>query len=196
MTTTTALASVKNRLGLSVTTFDTVLADFLQTACSRLYPTTAAEVAAQTVSVSPDSYGEATVDLSADLGTAVSDVRLVEAFDGDTYYPVSNIYRHGVSLRVRDLTSDTTQLKIYGLNPFALTSNANTTTVPDYLQLPLFWFAMSEFYDYLLGSKANYNTYIQQSGARAVDNMRDEAIFYETKAINYIEENATAYGSA
>lgn len=195
MTTTTALASVKNRLGITVSTFDTVLADFLQTAVSRLYPTTAYEAAAQTVTATPDNYGEATVDLSA-LSIPLSDVRRVEAYDGETWFTVSNIFRHGTSLRVRDLPSGVTQLKLFGLNPFALTSSAGTTTVPDYLQLPVFWFAMSEFYDYLLGSKANYNIYVQTTGARAVDNMRDEAVFYETKAINYIEENATAYGSA
>ena len=188
LTTATARTAVKNRLGISVTTWDTQIDDFIGQAVNRLSPKAQKEVASQTKALTVDNYGEAIVDLSA-LTTPVSDVRLVEVTDGNSYWPADNIYRHGTSLRIRDLISSVTTAKIYGLNPYVITD------VPDNLQLALFWFAISEFYDYLASNKSQYNIYAQTNGALAVDNMRDESTYFEAKAENYLDEHASAYGS-
>lgn len=193
------LASLKVRLGIesSNTDFDTMLAEFLQSATIRLYPTTAVEVPPQTTTISVDSYGEAIIDL-ATLSTPVLDVRSsmgVEVLYNGTYMPVNSVFRHGTQLRLRDLDSGTTTARLYGLNQFALTGSDATTTIPTYLQLPVLWYAMSEFFEYLGSNKAKYNIYAQQSGARGVDNMADVSEFYEQRADNYIAEKATQYGA-
>ena len=187
--TSSARLAVKNRLGIpsGTTTFDTILDDFIGQSVNRLSPKAQKEVAAQTKAVSVDSYGEATVDLSA-LSTAVADVRLVEASSGFSWDPADSIHRHGVTLRVRDLDTAVTSLKLYGLNPYVLTD------VPDALQLAVIWFAMAEFYDYLAGDKAKYNIYVQTTGARGVDNMRDESAYFEAKAEAHLDEHSTMYG--
>lgn len=192
MTKAQALAAAKSKLGLSVTTFDTKIEDFFEASVARLYPRVQKEVAAQIVSGVPDSYGEHTIDLSA-LATPLTDVRLVEAYNS-FYYPVDSLYRHGTSLRIQDLESNVTAFRIYGLEKFAVVSN-DVVGLPTEYNLPVVWYMMSEFYDYLLGDKSRYNIYAQSSGARAVDNMESEAIYYADKADEYIEERAQLYGS-
>lgn len=196
MTSATALVSVKNRLDLVTdTTFDTVLADYIAAAVARLFPRAGAEVPAQTVSAVVDAYGEANIDLSG-LATPLADVRYVEAMGSQAWQPVDNKWLHGNILRLRDVSNYVTSFRLYGINRFTLhaTIPANTT-IPQELELAVIWYAMSEFYENLTGNKRKYNIYMQQSGARGVDNMRDEAIYYEQKADQYIEEQAGMYGS-
>lgn len=187
---TTALAAVKRRLGipLATTTWDTDIADYIVQAVNRLWPKAAYEVASQDKAITVDSYGEATVDMSS-LSTPVSDARSVEISDGNGWWPASKIYRHGVTLRLRGLKTSDTTARIYGLKPYTIAQ------VPEDLQLAVFWFAMAEFYDYLAGNKSKYTIYVQQTGARAVDNMRDEASFFEAKAEAHVDEHSTIYGS-
>lgn len=192
MTTAEALTAAKNRLNISGTDFDTQLTDFFDTAVDRLYPKVQKEVAVQTITPTVDDYGEANVDLSA-LGTALDDVRLVEACQSSTWWPADKIFRHGTYLRVRDLPSDVTQLKLYGLKKYVVASSS--TDIPEAMELPVLWYMMSEFFDYLAGNKAKYNIYAQTTGARSVDNMRDESAYYEQKAEEYIDSRAQLYGT-
>lgn len=192
MTTAEALTAAKNRLSLTGTDFDTQLTDFFDTAVDRLYPKVQKEVAAQTTTATVDSYGEATVDLST-LGTALDDVRLVEATQGQSWYPADAIYRHGTILRVRDLDTTVTQLKLYGLKAYAV--SASTVDIPERYELPVLWFMMSEFFDMLAGNKSKFNVYQQTAGGNAVDDMRAESEYYENKASAYLDEKATLYGS-
>lgn len=193
MTTAEAITAVKNRANVTVSDFDTQLTDFFDTAVDRLYPKVQKEVAAQEVTVTVDDYGEANVDLSAALTTALDDVRLVEATKGAGWYPADNIYRHGVILRVRDLTSDVTKLKLYGLKAYVVATAA--TDIPERFELPVIWFMLAEFFDMLAGNKAKFNVYQQSASGNAVEDMRAEADYYEQKAIAYIEDKATLYGS-
>lgn len=192
MTTAEALTAVKNRLNLTDTTFDTQLTDFFDTSVDRLYPKVQKEVAAQTVTATVDSWGEATVDLSA-LTTPLDDVRLVEASQGNSWYPADSIYRHGTSLRVRDLATTVTQLKIYGLKAYVV--SGATTDIPERYELAVLWFMMSEFFDLLSGNKSKFNVYMQSNGGGAMDDMRQESEYYENKAMAYLDEKAQLYGS-
>lgn len=192
MTTAEALTAAKNRLNITTADFDTQLTDFFDTAVDRLSPRVQQEVAAITTTVSSDSYGEATIDLST-LSTALDDVRLVEVTQGQSWYPVEDIYRHGTSLRIRGLKSSVTQAKVYGLKAYAVA--AATVALPERFELPVLWFMMSEFFDMLAGSKSKFNVYTQSAGGNAVDDMRAEAEYYENKANAYIDEKASLYGS-
>jgi hypothetical protein len=195
MTQATALVSVKNRLSITDTSFDTVLADFILAAVTRLFPRAGAEIDAQTTSVTVDSYGEVNIDLST-LSTPVADVRYVEGQGTGAWFPIDSKFVHNKKLRLRDVPNYTTSVRLLGINRFVLhaTVPANTT-VPEELELAVIWYAMAEFYENLTGNKRNYNIYMQTNGARGVDNMRDEAIYYEQKADTYLEEQAGLYGS-
>lgn len=188
LSTSTARAAVKSRLDIptAMTDFDTAIDEFVLSGVKRLYPIAQNEVATQNKSVSVDSFGEALVDLSA-LTTPCLSVRKVEAYSGGAWWPAPDTYHQGTQLIVRDLNTSVTLLKIYGLTSYIL------TTVPEYLEQAVIWYAISEFYDYLSGNKRKYNIY-SQSGARAVDNMKDESDYYEQKANVFLNDRATIYG--
>lgn len=190
MNTAAARTSVKNRLDIesSTNTFDTVIDEFVLSSVKRLYPIAQREIAAQLVTANVDSFGEAIVDLST-LTVPCQAARKVEYRTPDgAWVPATDTFHHGVGLTVRSLPSYAREFKIYGVTTFAL------DTVPEYLELAVIWFAMSEFYDFLAGNQAKYNIYMQ-SGARNVDNMNDEAINYEQKANAYLNDRVQLYGT-
>lgn len=192
MTKTEALSAAKNRLGISGTSdFDTLLEDFFVFAVNRFFPRVQQEVPAQTAVPDVDDYGETSITLSA-LATPVDDVRMVEARESTVWYPADDIYVHGDVLRVRGLSSAVSQLKIHGLKQYVI--DDDEVPLPASYNQALVWYMMAEFYDYLGGNKSKYNIYAQSTGARAVDNMREEASFYEDKADQYIEERMQFYG--
>jgi hypothetical protein len=172
-TTTTALAGIKSRLDISTTDWDTILATLLQSAVKRLYPFAQREINMQTVTPTVDVYGEAKIELST-LTTPVLEAARVEGYNGANWFDVENITHHGSELFVRDIPSTTTSLRIYGRGGYTLESSVTASTVPEHLEQAVWWYAMSEFYDYLLGNKRKYNLYTQ-NGARAVDNMQDQS---------------------
>lgn len=188
----TALASVKTRLDIdsSQTAFDAAINEFVLSGVNRLYPIAQKEIATQTKVVRVDGFGEVSFDLST-LPTPATAARRVEAsISGGAYFSASETYHHGTILTVRELPSNATlTLKIYGLAMHTL------DTVPNFLEQAVIWYAMSEFYDFLAGNKSKYNIYTQ-SGARSVDNMKDEAEFYEQKANVYLNDRTTLYGVA
>jgi hypothetical protein len=189
MTTETARSAVKARMGITVTTWDTLIDGFVVSAVSRLYPRAKYEIAPQNVaSVSPDDLGEVTYTLSA-LTTPILEARKIETYDGFAWSRVTDTYHHADTLVIRGITSDVTAIRIYGLTNFA-----DITKVYDWLTQAVIWYAMAEFYDYLAGNKRSYNIYAQSSGARAVDNMADQSAYYGAQADRYIEEQNTSYG--
>lgn len=178
--------SLKHRLGLSsVTTFDTFIdTEIVPAAVRRLYPRASLEVDSQEIaSISVDDFGECTVDLSS-ISTPVAAARRVEAYDGYTWRQLFETYHHGKYLRLRGLIkSSDTKIRIYGIQAFTAIAD-----VPDQYLQAVYWYGMSEFYDFLAGSKSDYNIYTQNSGARAVDNMRDESVYFEQRADSYIDQ--------
>jgi hypothetical protein len=192
MTTTEAVAAAKARLFISNTDFDTQLEGFFDTSVDRLNPRIQKEVASQTKTVTVDDYGETTVDLST-LTTPLADVRLVEATEGNEWYDAPSIFRHGVTLRVRQLSSSVSQLRLYGLNPYVVASA--TVDLPERYELPVIWYMMSEFFDMLSGNKSKFNVYTQQAGGNAVEDMRAQSQYFEAKADAYVDEKAQLYGS-
>lgn len=188
LSTATARASTKARLDIdsSDTQFDSIIDEFVLSGVKRLYPIAQREVPVQTKSVTVDSYGETTVDLSS-LAAPVLAARKVEVSGGQSWVETNDFYHHGTTLFARDLSSSDTQLRIYGVTQFTLAD------VPEYLEMPVIWYAMSEFYDFLAGNKRKYNIYAA-NGARSVDNMKEEAQFYEQKANVYLNDRVTLYG--
>jgi hypothetical protein len=185
-TAATARASVKNRLGIKSadTTWDTLIDDFVAAAVLRLYPRATLEVdRAEITPITVDSYGECEIDLSSLSGVRAA--RKVEGWDGYTWETITDLYHHGSKLLLRGVDTKATKVRLYGLKPFPAIDN-----VQDWLLQAVFWYAMAEFYDYLAGSSSDYNIYMQNTGARAVDNMRDESTYFDLKADNYIDKQA------
>lgn len=184
------LSSIKSRLGITNTNYDTQLSEFRDSAVRRLYPRASLEVESQELtSITVDSYGECAVDIGG-LPTSILAARKIEAFDGYTWRRITDTYHHGTKLRLRGLSQGSdTKLRIYGIKAFP-----DVPSVYDHLLQAVYWYAISEFYDLMARNKSMYNIYMQQSGARAVDNMRDEADYYDQRANEYLEEQNQAYG--
>lgn len=185
------LIAAKLRLGIpsSNTTWDSLLGDSITAAVRRLFPRVQNEVPRQEVSdFSVDNEGECDIDLTA-LTSPLKNIRKLEAYDGSAWFQLSKTYIHANTLTVREVDTSVTRFRIYGL-----TAYATSTELPDHLIQPVIWLAMSEYYDYLAGSKSSYNSYSQLSGARAVDNMADESERFENKALNELADQAQIYG--
>lgn len=183
------LLSVKNRLDIpsATTTYDSVLTDFIGAAVGRLYPRLGVEVDVQSKSVTVDSTGEATVDLTT-LSTPVDFARLVEEYDGFSNNEVEDTYHHGKYLRLRGLSTNTTSVKIYGIANYAAVDNVQTWALQ-----AVYWYAMAEFYDYLTGDKKIYNVYIQNIAARGMESMQEMSAYFEQKARDFVEEQRQVY---
>lgn len=192
MDTSTARAAVKRRLGIptGTTTFDNDIDDYVVSAVRRLYPTASLEVAYQDVtSFTVDDLGETTVNLET-MTTPIKSARKVDAYDGESWSEITDKYHHGGKLRLRGVDTSITILRIYGLKHFPAITN-----VYDWLLQGVIWYAIAEFYDFLASNKSSYNIYMQVSGARAVDNMADQAAYFEQKARDFVQEQSTQYGS-
>jgi len=191
MTADEARDAIKNRLKIPLTTdtFDDLIEGYVVDSVRRLYPRSALEVESQEVnSFSVDDLGEVVIQMSA-LPTPIRSARKVEMYDDYTWSTVNDTYHHGNELRLRGLTDNTSNIRIYGLKSFP-----DITYVYEELLQAIIWWGMSEFYDYLASDKKSYNIYMQVSGARAVDNMADQSAYYDTKANQYVDEQARAYG--
>lgn len=180
--------SVKLRLDISSTvdTFDEAIDEFVLSAVGRLSPIALRDVDYQDIDLTVDAYGEAVIDLSS-LGTPLHSVRRAEVSSGGSYDSVDDTYHHGGKYYLRDLDSSYNTARLYGLVEYDLAN------VPSYLKLAVIWFAMSEFYDFLAGNKRKYNVYMG-SGARTVENMREESDVYEQKANDYLNDRVELYG--
>lgn len=189
MTSAEARTAVKDRLDIdsTVTAFDDFIDDAVDAAVNSFYPIAQKEVAAQTKTITVDDYGEAIVDLSA-LSTPLTDVRTLEVSAGAQYSDADDYHVHGVNLYIRDLDTSITSARIFGLVAYSAIAD-----IPDHLTKAIIWYAMAEFYDFLAGNKRYYNLY-NTAGARQVDNMRDEAEYFEGKANAYLSDRATLYG--
>lgn len=185
MTTTDARNRLKSRLDIPVadTTFDDVLDEYLLDAVNRLYPLSMRQLAVEEVAALPDEKGQQWLDLTT-LSPAPDEVRSVLI---DDEYEVDSIHQHGTQLRVRGISVDATTLYVYGL------AYHDLVNLPVWLELCVFYFAQSEFYNFLIGNKRKYNVYMQ-NGGQAVDNMRDLADDFEQRGVLYLEEKAQLYG--
>lgn len=188
MNTTAARNSIKKRLDIdsSQTAFDEAIDEFVLSGVNRLYPIAQQEVDIQTASINVDEFGEASVDLSA-LTVPCLAARKVEYSTGSGFYGATETFHHGKFLLIRELPHGASSVKIYGVTSFDLAS------VPSFLEQAVIWYAISEFYDLCASNKRKYNLYMD-NGARAVDNMRDEADYYEQKANAYLNDRTTLYG--
>lgn len=186
------LTKVKNRLDipLATTTFDTVLTDFIDSARARLYPRVSLEIDPQTVSTFTQTDDEVVLDLTTGLTEDIHAARQIEVDQGYGWSRLNSFYHHGTKLRLREVPTGTTSIRIYGINPFRTIDD-----VPEFYLQPVYWYAMAEFYDYLAGNNSQYTIYTQATGARGVDNMQEVSAYFDSKADRYLDENGQKYGN-
>lgn len=189
MTTAEALAKVKLRLDIetSDTSFDAFINDAVLSAVDRLFPLVQRPVAAQTKAIST-TYGTTDIDL-ATLTTPLTGVKKVEGVTSTSSPNLDDFYVHGTILTLRDVPENIATVRLYGLAAYA-----TIDTIPNNLTQAIVWYAMSEFYDMLSAEKGRYNEYMN-SGARNVDNMRDQSDYYEQKANVYLVDRVTIHGT-
>lgn len=182
MTAAEARAAVKRRVDIDsdVTDWDTHIDDFVDTAVGRFYPDAMQDAGVTTASVTVDQYGQAIMALPGGF----DGYRQIETSTGN---PINQTYQYGNNVRLRDLNSDVTQVVVYGLKKYTL------ATIPPELKLALYWFAISDFYTFLVGSKRQYNSFMQ-NGRPEVDNMEELADAYELKAKVLLTEKGVTYG--
>lgn len=192
MTDAQVLEKVKNRLDIpqATTTFDAVLEDFIDSARARLFPRVALEIDPQIITGFDESHGEIELDLAADFTEDIHAAREIEADSGYGWDRLSNFYHHGSKLRIREVPSSATQLRVYGLARFT-----DVEDIPEHFLQPVYWYAMAEFYDYLAGNNSQYTVYTQTTGARGVDNMQEVSAYFDSKADRFLDENGQKYGN-
>lgn len=190
LSTSTARSRVKNLLDIasSNTDFDSIIDEFVLNGVARLYPYVQREVAAQSVTDFDTPYaGRVEIDMSG-LATVIEDARMIEGDTGTEYVELDDYLVHGTTLIINDVDSDISTIRIFGLDRHDL------DTVTQEFELPVIYFAISDFYNHLVGDKRRYNIYMQSTGARGVDNMQDMAVHFEDLANAYINDRATLYG--
>lgn len=190
MTTAEARTAVKNRLNITLTTWDTQIDDFINSAVRRLYPRAKREIPSQNPSnFTIDSLGEVSLSLITDFTIALREARKIEVQDSHGWSRIDDTFHHEDVLTLRGIPQDTIQIRVFGLTNFT-----DIEQVYDWLLQAVIWYSMAEFYDFLAGNKKNYNAYLQSTGSRAVDNMADQSAYYDTKADRYLEEQTQNYG--
>lgn len=190
MTAADAQDRVKRLLKIetSNTEFDTEIDEFVLNGVKRLYPYVQKEVDPQNVTSFVNYNGRVELDL-ASLATPCADVRIVESDDGYSYTEEDDILVHGNKLVIDNVSTDTTSFRLFGLARISTVDDVDA----DY-ELTVIYFALSDFYNFLIGDKRRYNIYMQSSGARSTDNMQDMAQHFEDLANSYINDRATLYG--
>jgi hypothetical protein len=98
--------------------------------------------------------------------------------DGDTIYMYENF-------------DSSMQLKILAYGDF---DTSTIASISNAMCIPLIDFACSEFASFLAGNKTKYNIYMQNTGARAVDNLLNMSEWYEGRALKRLEKIADAEG--
>lgn len=185
------LAAVKTRvdIGSSDTTFDAFISQVGNDTLRRLWPRVGVEVDKQTLTITPDSSGQAVIDLQdAALTTKLDGFRSIEVSDGTTEFPPQGeIYQYGTKVRIRGLTSGINKAVVYGL------IRPTLANLPTQFEFGFIYMVAGDFYQSLVGNKRKFNEYMQ-NGVTDVDEMLQIAETYDTKGDNYITEQAPMYG--
>ena len=184
----TARTTVKSRLDIdsTVTTFDSLIDGFVNDAVNRLFPKAMQDAGQYNQVVVIDSQtGQGIVSLTA---STFDTYRSIEALGSDGVpFPVRDTMQFGTNVRVRGLSSSVSTPVIYGLKRYTL------TTVPLELERAIYYYAMSDFYSFLVGNKRYYNAYMS-NGRGEVESMDEIAAGLESKADAIVEEKSTYYG--
>lgn len=189
---TAARGKIKTKLDITDTTFDTILSDCIEQAIPRLAAWFQYYIAADT---------SVTMAVDADSFTLpVSTSTLLRLYgrtsSTDVWREIDLWRQHRGTVYINEPISYATSLKILASRPFTYLDADLALLAVDYPEamLVLYYFAMSEFATYLVGDKRKFNLYIQSSGVRTVDEMKDLATFYENRAVRMAEDAISSEG--
>lgn len=193
MTADEAQDKVKYRLDIptSNTDLDTEIDEFVSDAVDRLYP-----VISEPYAVS-FSYVATTHGTRIALSTIDSDlvdidkIRTKGTAQDDSEYlniPSSEWEVQGGYLFIRGYDNQNATWQVHGRKRHVI------TTVPAEFNLVVVNWALSEFYEMLVGSKRKFNVYQQASGIRSVDGFTDKAESLERKGNDILADRADLGG--
>lgn len=184
MTPTQALAKVKKKFDLStISTFDTLITDCIETASYLLAPYIRKPLTVAT-SVSLDQ-----TDTNFTLPTSGSILKRLYLTYNDTPMLFTDWTQEGDTILLTGTLPHGATTAIYALGDYAPADIIPTKAAPGWVD-----FACAEFATTLAGSKSKYNIYAQQTGARGVDNMLDLAAYYSQEADRKLSRVADAEG--
>ncbi len=189
----TARSKIKNKLDIASAdvTYDAILLECIEQAIPRLSPWIQYQVAedvSQSLAVDADKFTlTAGQDLQRLYGRTAST---------DVWRELDLWRQHRNTVYITEPVDSTTSLKILSQRPFTYSDADLELLATDYpsAMLPLYNFAMSEFYTYLTGNKRKFNDYIQSRGVSTLDEMKDLVTFYEERAIKILENEVSAEG--
>lgn len=190
MTSASVIKSVKYRANIPLDNdvFDPELEDFANDAVARLYPIVVRELAEDT-----------TTTLSADthtfsLPTGTDAIRSGGLFiknstdTDDCYQSYDEFTLHGSTVYLQEDFDTAKTIKILGLGRHTI------NTLPEEFKVAIVYYVLSDFFSLLAGNKAKYNQYLQATGARSVDNMREMSDWYSEKAAQEVADRAQIQG--
>lgn len=188
----TARSKVKTKLDINDTTFDAMLFECIEQAIPRLAPFVQLPLAAD------DTISLNTGDTEFDLPTSGSYLKRLYKRTASTYpWEELDMWRqHANTIYLVEGVGTTTQIRViahrnYGYTDadFALLA-ANVPAA----MLPLYLFAMAEFYQMVVGNKRKFNIYQQMNGVRTVAEMQELVEIMENRAIRILEDEISAEG--
>lgn len=171
-----ALTAVKAELDIKVADFDTDLTLFVNRSVKRLFPYVQAEVKDVTVSITADQW-------QFTLPATCESIRFMYDADG---VRVEDIMQHGRDIILKEAPAEGT-MTIYGNGRFTLAN------LPAEFEEAIIYYTCALFYSQLAGSKRKYNVYMN-TGAQAVNNMRDMSQWYEERANTYLQDRGVLLG--
>lgn len=190
-TTTTLRSQVKYFAGIKSTdtSFDTDIDTQVQYAIKNLAPVALLEKTYDTTkTVNSDG-------VTIDLPTGVLQVRSggLEIYDNDLadYRVCTDWRQHGSQIRLTSAVDSGTAVRIWGLGYY----KSDATDLPQELELPVVYWALSYFYVYLAGNKRKYNIYVGTTGAAADKDMKDSAAEWKAEGDSLLLDRVTLRGA-
>lgn len=176
---TSPLTLVKQLLDVADTAeFDSLLTGLIDVAVTRLAPR--AYLASPRVTMAiPTIASDGEVDLDHATASNAATFKKIQYYDGSVWRDVSHKEQFGGHTYFF-VDSSATQLRLYPFVPYTL------ATVPKHLEQAVIWLTQAGFYDFVAGTKRQYNGYMQ-NGTDDVETMRDMSTTYESKANAYID---------
>lgn len=184
--------SVKVKLDIPDSTFDTNVAACVEQATMRLAPFIQYQIPEDT------SVTLASGDEKFTLPVAGSKLQkmFVRSSTTDTWQLVDQWQQFGDVVYVNTSFGQSMTVKVLATRRYTYSDADFTllqTNAPAAL-LPLYLFAMTEFATYITGNKRKFNIYQQMNGARSLSEMQDLATFYENRALRILEDDISAEG--
>lgn len=189
LTTATARARVKRKFQIPTSDigFDADIDDAVSMACDLISPFSKRKIAEDTSITLTANQSSFTLPVS---GSELNRL-YIRASANYKWSLFTDWTQDGDTIYMYESFNSSMQLKILAYGDYDVSTIASISNA---MCIPLIDFACSEFASFLAGNKTKYNIYMQNTGARAVDNLLNMSEWYETRALRRVDKIADAEG--